>query len=120
MIPPPKPLWLVMVAWVTANVPLVASMLALVGSGPRWNGLPAAVACGLTAVTRPSARVSPAAARAVVLMMFSGCTSSYSLLIHTGHGRLEFFGGRVTLRIGVITGVPAVPSPGGGSWTRAW
>src|SRR5262245_3567574 len=52
MVPPPKPATLDgTVVCEIANVPRVASMLATVGSGPRWNGLSAAYADGGAAAT---------------------------------------------------------------------
>src|SRR5690242_15291125 len=69
MVPPPKPLPRATVVWEMANGPVAASMLAEVGSGPRWNGLVAADATG--------AALSPAATRAV--MVISRSTALYLL-----------------------------------------
>ena len=69
MIPPPKPDTNgEIVDWVVVNVPRDASMLLLVGSGPRWNGLSAAVADGADNPPPPtsaSESASPANARLV-------------------------------------------------------
>src|SRR5690348_6815658 len=65
MIPPPNPLTFDgIVACVTANVPIDASTLAVVGSGPRWNGL-AAAAADVPPLTKANAMLSAATARAI-------------------------------------------------------
>ena len=68
MVPAPKPgvAALDTLTWATANDPVVASMLASVGAGPRWNGLAVwAWAPGIPAVTELTAATANVDANAM-------------------------------------------------------
>src|SRR3712207_6255398 len=73
MVPPPNPLTLerATVVWATANGPVAASMLALVGAGPRSYGLTAPVAPSAATTVGPvrGAATAPDIAPSVVAVV---------------------------------------------------
>src|SRR6266545_4366383 len=88
MIPPPNPRTPDgIVDWVTAKVPVDASTLVWVGSGPRWNGLSAAAA-DVPAKIKLSARPNAATARVIRDLVAS--TALYSFR-HGQPARLAAF-----------------------------
>jgi hypothetical protein len=87
MSPPPKPLALrrETLVWLIANGPLTASMLEVVGAGPRSYGLSAATAVVDAVAIPPPARArvrvsrtARAVKRLVAGLRSIGCTTVYS------------------------------------------